>query len=97
MVQFFLDDTSKTNDSVKIKDAVAEYLRKKKFAKVVGICISQKSYEWVWKILDSKNMKEIMRLKQDQYFIDAYEMLCKKRKLTQKDKEYILGAAVFTF
>ena len=35
-----------------------------------------------------------MRLKQDQYFIDAYEMLCKKRKLTQKDKEYILGAAV---
>ena len=40
-------------------------------------------------------MKEIMRLKQDQYFIDAYEMLCKKRKLTQKDKEYILGAAVF--
>ena len=39
-------------------------------------------------------MKEIMRLKQDQYFIDAYEMLCKKRKLTQKDKEYILGAAV---
>ncbi len=39
-------------------------------------------------------MKEIMRLKQNQYFIDAYELLCKKGELTQKDKEYILGAAV---
>lgn len=42
-------------------------------------------------------MKEIMRLKQNQYFINAYELLCKKGELTQKDKEYILGAAVFTF
>lgn len=39
-------------------------------------------------------MKEIMRLKQNQYFINAYELLCKKGELTQKDKEYILGAAV---
>lgn len=52
MVQFFLDDTSKTNDSVKIKDAVAEYLRKKKFAKVVGICISQKAMSEFENFLD---------------------------------------------
>lgn len=48
----FLDDTSKTNDSVKIKDAVAEYLRKKKFAKVVGICISQKAMSEFENFLD---------------------------------------------
>lgn len=39
----FWDDTTKENDSIKIKDAVANYLKKKSFAKVVGICISQKA------------------------------------------------------
>ena len=48
----FLDDTSKTNDSVKIKDATAEYLRKKEFAKVVGICISQKAMSEFENFLD---------------------------------------------
>ena len=64
----FLDDTSKTNDSVKIKDATAEYLRKKEFAKVVGICISQKAMSEFENFWIGKNMKEIMRLKQNQYF-----------------------------
>lgn len=39
----FLEDKSKGNDSVKIKNSVAEYLKKKSFAKVVGICVSQKA------------------------------------------------------
>lgn len=52
VVRFFLDDTSKTNDSVKIKDATAEYLRKKEFAKVVGICISQKAMSEFENFLD---------------------------------------------
>ena len=39
----FLDDTAKKITSVEIKDAVANYLKKKSFAKVVGICVSQKA------------------------------------------------------
>lgn len=33
-------------------------------------------------------MKEIMRLKQNQYFINAYELLCKKGELTLKIYSY---------
>lgn len=38
----FLEDSKKDNDSIKIKDSVAGYLKKKSFAKVVGICVSHK-------------------------------------------------------
>ena len=41
----FLEDSKKDNDSVKIKDSVAGYLKKKSFAKVVGICVSQKTVD----------------------------------------------------
>lgn len=39
-------------------------------------------------------MKEILKLKQIRHFIEVYELLCKKKELTQKDNEFILGAAV---
>lgn len=39
----FVDDKNKNNDSLKIRDSVAGYLKKKKYAKVVGICITQKA------------------------------------------------------
>lgn len=39
----FLDDATKRNESNRIRDSVANYLRKKSFAKVVGICVSQKA------------------------------------------------------
>lgn len=37
----FIDDKTKNYDSLKIRDSVAEYLKKKEYAKVVGICITQ--------------------------------------------------------
>ena len=39
----FLDDISKVNDSIIIKAAAIDYLKKKKFARAIGICISQKA------------------------------------------------------
>ena len=48
----FIEDKTKSNDSLKIRDSVAEYLKKKEYAKVVGICITQKTISEFEKYLD---------------------------------------------